>query len=357
MYRSLCNPDELLSPLKVGPFELANRIVLLPLTCDKDKLLINDVPAGLVISEGVSVSPLGCERQETISLFTQDKCNSWKPAVKAIHDRGGRIFLSLCHQGRQSESCSCAVSPIDIVADEYVPSSLCNFPRALGTEEIAGIVKDYVRCASLAKEAGFDGVEVDAANGGLIESFLQASSNTRTDIYGGKREQRFRILADLIEALLQVYPSNQIAVKLSPNGATGSADNYSAFTFYAAQLNSYNLAYLHMIDDDSILFHNLSPRVRLSHLRAIFHGPIIGNVGHSRSRAESALRTGSADLVALGPVHRLPGPLLAQTYRRSIQVNVSSKTRLEQRPYSCTYSDSLQHTRCPFCGLFHLTDY
>lgn len=369
----LTTPSELLSPVKIGPHELANRVVMAPLTRGRAGLsrLANEymkeyyemrASAGLIISEGIAISRQGYGWYGTAGMYTQEQCDSWKPVIRAIHARGGKIFLQLWHLGRQAHSSfnegqsTVAASAIGIGGDartrdieqRSVPYEV---PRALETEEIPGIVQDYVRCAAFAKEAGFDGVEVHAANGYLIDSFLQSSTNKRTDGYGGPKEQRFRILAEVVEALFQVYPSNQIGVKLSPNGTfggMGSADNFEAFTYYAAQLNKYNLAYLHVMDGVSLGYHNLSPRVRLSHIRALFQGPIIGNVGYTQETAEGAVRTGAVDLIAFGRpflsnpdlVERFqnnwplePSPPYAAWYGRTPDAKDSLEGYLTYRPY------------------------
>jgi N-ethylmaleimide reductase len=154
-----------------------------------------------------------------------------------------------------------------------------------------------------AMAAGFDGVEIHGANGYLVDQFLQATSNQRTDQYGGSLENRFRFLQEVIEAISYVVPSQRIGVRLSPNGVykgMGSPDFRELFTFVLKQLSSLDLAYAHLMDGLGYGFHNLGAPFTLADARKIFHAPIIGNVGYTQATAEVAIARGDADLIAFG---------------------------------------------------------
>jgi N-ethylmaleimide reductase len=155
-------------------------------------------------------------------------------------------------------------------------------------------VEDYRRAAERAKQAGFDGVEIHAANGYLIDTFLQSTTNHRADEYGGGVENRYRFLNEVIEGITSVWPANRVGVRLSPNGALhdmGSPDFREQFTFVAGQLDRHGLAYLHVLDGLAVDFHDLGEPMSLAEFRKAFHGPLIGNCGYTRESAERAIAT------------------------------------------------------------------
>mmetsp|Transcript_38385 Transcript_38385/g.28267 ORF Transcript_38385/g.28267 Transcript_38385/m.28267 type:complete len:375 (-) Transcript_38385:112-1236(-) len=314
----------LLSPFKLGPFTLANRVVMAPLTRGRagTSRLPNSfmkeyyelrASAGLIISEGVAISPQGYGWYGTAGIYNREQSDLWIPITSAVKEKGGRMFLQLWHLGRQSHSSfhdgeqvvapSAIAVPAATTRDANQNSVSYETPRALETDEIPQIVQDYARAASYAKDAGFDGVEIHGANGYLVDTFLQASTNQRTDRYGGPKENRFNFLKEIVEEVGKVFPYNQIGVRISPNGGfggMGSASNFEDFTYYARQLNQYGLAYLHVMDGLGFGYHNLGRAVQLFDIKKEFDGPVISNVGHTKESAEGTLRTGAADLVAFG---------------------------------------------------------
>ena len=162
---------------------------------------------------------------------------------------------------------------------------------------------DYRRAAERAKQAGFDGVELHAANGYLIDEFLQSKTNHRTDEYGGSVENRYRFLKEVIEAVTSVWPAHRVGVHLSPNSPyndMGSPDYREQFTFVAGQLDRFGLAYLHVVDGLAFGFHNLGEPMTLAEFRKVFHGPLMGNCGYTKETAEKAIAEGHADLISFG---------------------------------------------------------
>ncbi len=188
---------------------------------------------------------------------------------------------------------------------EHVPYET---PRALTTEEVQETVQDYVKASRLAKEAGFDGVELHSANGYLIDQFLQSTSNIREDQYGGSQENRVRFLKEIVEGIIAdgAFPANRIGFRLSPNGnygGMGSEDNDTMFPYVAQEMDKYGLAYVHVMDGLGFGFHGLCKVVTLADIRKVWNGPLIANVGLTRDTAEGVIRSGAADLAAFGRLY------------------------------------------------------
>lgn len=196
-------------------------------------------------------------------------------------------------------------------------------PRALDTEEIPELIESYKKSAELCLKAGFDGVEIHSANGYLLDTFLQSSTNHRTDKYGGSMENRVRLLKEIIEAISSVYPTNKIGVRLSPNGVfggMGSDDNNVMFPFVAKELDAFGLAYLHVMDGLGFGYHGKSPVVTLYDMRKNFSGPMIGNIGYTKESAEGAIRTGVVDMIAFGRLY-LSNPDLVERFQNDWPLN------------------------------------
>ncbi|MEC4852655.1 MAG: alkene reductase, partial [Jaaginema sp. PMC 1079.18] len=238
------------------------------------------------------------------------------------------IFLQMWHTGRASHSSfqennqlPVAPSAIAIQGDEvHTPDGKKPYetPRALETDEIPGIIADYRQAAQNAKTAGFDGVEIHSANGYLLDEFLQSKTNQRQDQYGGSIENRYRLLKEVTEAVLTVFPAQRVGVRLAPNGSfndMGSPDYRETFLYVAEQLNAYNLAYLHVMDGLAFGFHNLGPALTLADFRKVFDNPLMGNCGYDKNQAETAIQDGDADLIAFGRPH-ITNPDLSQRFAR-----------------------------------------
>ena len=314
---------QLLQPFQLGDLALPNRIVMAPLTrgrAGKERLpnatmaeyYVQRASAGLIIAEATTISEQANGWLESPGVYTDAMEAGWKAITSAVHAAGGRIFLQLWHMGRASHSdfhggsLPVSASAVKIVGDGvYTPLGKKPYetPRALETREIAAIVADYRRATARARAAGFDGVEVHAANGYLIDQFLQSKTNLRTDEYGGSIEKRARLLREVVEAVSAEWPENRVGVRISPNGVfndMGSPNFREQFTHVATMLDRCGLAYLHVVDGLAFGFHKLGEPMMLAEFRSVFSGPLMGNCGYTLESAEKAVADGLADLVAFG---------------------------------------------------------
>ncbi len=288
--------------------------------------------AGLVITEGVTISEQANGWVQSPGIYTQEMQDAWRTVVEKIHQAGGTVFLQLWHCGRASHSSfhggQLAVAPSAIAINEdYVHTPTGKqpheTPRALDSGEIAGVVDQYRRAAQAARNAGFDGVEVHSANGYLLDEFLQSKSNRRTDDYGGSVEKRYRLLHEVVTAVCEVWPSDRVAVRLSPNGVfndMGSPEFREQFTYVAQQLNQCGLAYLHVLDGLAFGSHGLGEPMTLADFRAVFSGPIMGNCGYTQETAEQAIATGGADMISFGRPF-ISNPDLVRRFAEGIELN------------------------------------
>lgn len=334
----------LLSPFQLGSKTLSSRVVMAPMT--RSRAGVERLPnarmaryyaaraaAGLLISEGAVISEQAIGWSQTPGLYSDAMQSGWKQVTEAVHAAGGLIFAQLWHTGRASHrsfradgSLPVAPSAIAIQGDSiHTPTGKHAYevPRALETDEIPLIVRDYRQAAERALLAGFDGVELHGANGYLIDEFLQSKTNHRTDRYGGSVENRFRFLREIMEAVLTVFPSAQVGVRLSPNGVyndMGAPDFRETFSFAAKELDAFDLAYLHVMDGLGFGFHGFGEPMTLAEFRQHFRGPLIGNVGYTQETAEAAIRSGNADLIAFGRPF-ISNPDLVERFRNGWPLN------------------------------------
>lgn len=303
---------------------LKNRVVMAPMTRARagQERLPNSLmaeyyaqraSAGLIITEATVISKQGIGWPNSPGIYSDEQTDAWRRVVHAIHAKGTPVFLQLWHCGRASHSSfhenqALPVAPSAIkISEGYIntPTGKQSYetPRALETEEVSGIVEDYRLAAERAKRAGFDGVEIHAANGYLIDEFLQSKTNHRTDPYGGSLENRYRFLDEIIRAILTVWPPARVGVHISPNGNfndMGSADFRENFIYVAKQLNQHKMAYLHVVDGLAFGFHELGNPMTLAEFREVFEGPLIGNCGYTQETAEAAIQAKHADLISFG---------------------------------------------------------
>jgi len=336
--------QKLLTPFSLKDLTLKNRVVMAPLT--RSRAGVERLPnalmaeyyaqrasAGLIIAEATVVSEQGIGWENSPGIYTEAQAEGWKQVVEAVHNKDGLIFLQLWHCGRAShsdfhENGAPAVAPsaIPINGDSIrTPKGKKPYeiPHALTTEEVAQVVEDYRLGAKLAKEAGFDGIEIHSANGYLIDEFLQSKTNQRTDKYGGNIENRFRFLREIVEAILTVWAADRVGVRLSPNGVfndMGSPDYRETFLYVAAELNTYNLGFLHVMDGLAFGFHNLGEPMTLTEFRQVFKGTLMGNCGYTQETAEEAISQGFADLIAFGRPY-ISNPDLVERFAHGWELN------------------------------------
>ncbi len=351
----------LLSGFDLRGLPLRNRIVMAPLTRARagNQRLPNGLmaeyysqraSAGLIITEATVVSEQGIGWVDSPGIYNDTQEEGWRKVTAALHAKGTPAFLQLWHCGRASHSSfhggAPAVSASAVkLSGEYIhtPEGKLPYetPRALETDEVTAVVDDYRRAAERAKAAGFDGVEIHAANGYLIDQFLQSKTNRRTDKYGGDISNRFRFLKEIVEAVLTVWPAHRVAVRISPNGNfndMGSEDFRETFTFVARQLDAFDLAYLHVVDGLAFGFHDLGEPMTLPEFRAVFSGPLMGNCGYSRESAELAIAEGNADLIAFGRPF-LSNPDLVERFANGWELNPPAELSVWSAPDAKGYTD------------------
>ncbi len=317
----------LFDPLHVGDIALANRLAMAPLT--RNRASAGQVPndlmctyytqranpatgAGLIITEATQISPMGQGYLDTPGIYSTDQVAGWRRITDAVHAVGGRIVVQLWHVGRISHvsllpggqapvsSTARAAGSKTYIAGGFAP---CSTPRALASEEMAGVVAEYRQAARNAIAAGFDGVEIHAANGYLIDQFLRDSINDRTDAYGGSIENRCRLLLEVAQAVAGAIGGGRTGIRLSPvtpSNDAGPDSNPQALMTHALQgLAPLNLAYLHLIEGQTGGKRDVAP-FDYAALRQHFKGAWMVNNGYTGAMAGEVLATGQADLVAFG---------------------------------------------------------
>jgi N-ethylmaleimide reductase len=314
----------LLSPFELRALKLRNRVVMAPMTRCRagEKRIPNSLmaryyvqraSAGLIITEATVISKQGIGYLNTPGIYSDEQTEAWRKVVDAVHARETPMFLQLWHCGRASHSSfhenqelPIAPSAVRLNGESlHTPAGKQPYetPRALETDEVRAIVEDYRHAAQRAKTAGFDGIEIHAANGYLIDQFLQSKTNQRTDRYGGNLENRYRFLDEIVKAVLTVWPAGRVGVHLSPNGIyndMGSPDFRETFLYVAKQLDTNGLAYLHVVDGLTFGFHGLGVAMTLAEFRDVLRGALIGNCGYTQETAEAAIRSHHADLISFG---------------------------------------------------------
>jgi N-ethylmaleimide reductase len=333
--------SSLFDPLQLGDLQLRNRVAMAPLTRGRAGVLrtanalmaeyyAQRASAGLIISEATAISPLGYGWVGSPGIYTPAHVEGWKLVTQAVHRRGGKIFLQLWHMGRVSHpdfldgQPPLAPSAIAVADDTYTPNGKKPYvmPRAMTEQEIATTVRDYAQATVRAREAGFDGVEIHAANGYLIDQFIRDGSNRRTDNYGGSVQNRLRLLREVTEAVAQAWSPQRTGVRLSPtNPYNDMSDSEPTVTFTEAAkaLNAYGLAYVHVVEmlsaDGSKPRHRIAPP-----MRAVFRGPLILNGGYDAETGAAALKAGEADVIAYGKWF-LANPDLVERFRTDAPLN------------------------------------
>lgn len=356
---------KLLEPLTLGAHLLPNRILMAPLVRARadhtraptelvDIYYAQRASAGLIITEGCHISPQSTTRANASAHHTDGQAIAWKRVVDAVHTAGGTVFQQLYHVGRKAllstmppGELPVAPSAIEAIGGVVTPQGLETFPmpRALETHEIGPIVEDFRASFRRAGEAGFDGVEILAANGFLIDQFLRDETNRRTDAYGGSLENRARFLFEVVDAAIAELGAARVGVRISPHFRSdriGDSDPVGTFSYVARELNRRGIAYLHLLegtthDDDPFLplYLRLVRKPSSANsgpgpiagdpflapiLRPLFRGPLILNGGYTRETAERVLAEGLADAVAFGRLY-IANPDLPERFRRDAPLN------------------------------------
>lgn len=333
----------LFDPIALGAIAAPNRVLMAPLT--RGRATHEAVPtpvmaeyyaqragAGLIISEATGISRQGLGWPFAPGLWNDAQVEGWKPVTEAVHQAGGRIVAQLWHMGRQVHS--------SVIGEQPVSSSATTSPgkvhtyegrqpfeeaRPLALEEIPGILDDYARATENALKAGFDGVQIHAANGYLIDQFLRDNANFRTDAYGGSAENRIRLLSEVAERVAAVAGADRTGVRLSPNGATQGVDDSdpeAVFVPAAKRLQEIGIAFLELREPgpEGTFGNTDVPRLSPA-IREAFAGPLVVNSDYfTREAAQVALDSGVADAVSFGRAW-LANPDLTERLRRDAPLN------------------------------------
>jgi N-ethylmaleimide reductase len=323
---------DLFKPVQIGALQLPNRIFMAPLTRSRSNpdghtqtplhavYYSQRATAGLIVSEATQISQQGQGYAWTPGLYTEEQAQGWKMVTDAIHKAGGHIFVQLWHVGAVSHNVfqpdgknpvsSSAWTPEGkaFVGDYHPDGPLIAHPKAdaLTIPQIKAILEDYKHAARLAKKAGFDGVELHAANGYLIDQFLRDSVNKREDEYGGSIENRLRFLNEAVNAICEVLPASQVGVRLTPMGGPGGSfdsDPKTVYTAAAKSISGKGLAYLHVVRPNghggNATDMNEGNDV-VSSMRKAFDGPLIANGDFTPEEANQWIAEGRADAIAFG---------------------------------------------------------
>ena len=335
---------DLFDSIEIGDDTISNRIVMAPMT--RNRAGEGNVPqalnvtyyqqrasAGLIITEASQISPQGVGYPATPGIHSADQVEGWKAVTAAVHDVGGHIFLQLWHVGRISHpslqpggQLPVAPSAIKPEGETVTYEGMQAFvkPHALTTDELPGIVADYVYAARKAILAGFDGVEIHSANGYLLDQFLRDGSNQRDDGYGGSIENRARLLREVVEAVCAAVGSDKVGVRISPENSFNTmhdSDAQNTFNTVTDMLNGFKLAYLHVLEGDML---NGNRTLNYTQIKSRFAGPYMANCGYDFERATQAIKNGAADLVAFG-VPFISNPDLVERFKTGAELNVADQ--------------------------------
>lgn len=334
---------DLFSPATVAGLRLQNRIVMSPMTRNRatgnvpnalmTEYYAQRASAGLVITEGTSPSPNGLGYPRIPGLFSAAQVEGWKPVTEAVHAKGGKIFAQLMHTGRIAHPNNLpagarvvAPSAIAAAGEIYTDSAGLQphpVPHEMSLDEIAATREEFVQAAKNAMAAGFDGIELHAANGYLLEQFIRPTSNRRTDAYGGPIENRARFVLEAAKATAEAIGALRVGIRLSPYGVFNDMPPYpemdSDYTYLAGQLGKLDLAYLHIVDHSAMGAPEVPERIKHA-MREAFKGPVILVGGYDARRAHADLDAGKAELIAVGRSF-LANPDLPARWRKGLPLN------------------------------------
>ncbi|MGH6837448.1 MAG: alkene reductase [Methylocella sp.] len=351
--------ERLFQPVRVGRYNLPHRMVMAPLTRSRARQPGN-VPsalnacyyaqrasAALIVTEATQVSQQGQGYAWTPGIHSREQVEGWRLVTDAVHKAGGLIFLQLWHVGRISHPslqpdgilpvAPSAIKPSGeaFIENENGDGQLVPFvtPRALQIEEMPYIVRQYAHGSRNSLEAGFDGVEVHAANGYLLDQFINSSTNRRTDSYGGPTENRMQLLIEVVEAVSEIWGPDRVGIRLSPLGTfndMGDDEPEATFSTIAKTLGDHSLAYLHIVNPAvGAIEKGIEPdpgALRMLELmRERYRGTLIIAGGFDQETAEAWLRQGKADLIAFGRKF-LANPDLPERFRSHASLNADDSS-------------------------------
>ncbi|WNZ25809.1 alkene reductase [Leptolyngbya sp. NK1-12] len=346
--------EQLFSPLQVGAIHLPNRIVMAPLTRGRAgaERIPNDLMleyyalragAGLIITEATQISEQAAGWDQSPGIHTDAQVQGWQKITEAVHRQGGRIVLQLWHTGRASHpdfqpggELPVSASAIAINGYSHTPKGKKPYlaPRPLQLDEIPGVVQQYATATRRAQDAGFDGVEIHAANGYLIDQFLKDGVNQRTDAYGGSIANRARFLLEVTEAVVNAWSSDRVGIKLSPSNHgyndMRDSDPKATFTYVAEALNAFNLAFLDVFEP--LPGHELAAEDDryTPVIREAYNGVLVVGGGYDAELGEAAISNGEADLIAYG-VPFIANPDLVERFRLGAALNSPDPTTFHAR--------------------------
>ena len=340
--------ETLFKPVEMGDLVIPNRVLMGPLTRNRahpdgtpwEKAAVyyaQRASAGLIITEATQVSAMGKGYINTPGIYTDAHVAAWREITDAVHAAGGRIFCQLWHVGRISHVSvlpegrnPVSASAIQAAAQTFTESGFTDVspPDALSLEGITETISDFRHGAVQAKAAGFDGVEVHAANGYLLDQFLQDKTNKRDDAYGGSIENRLRFPSEVIDAVTEVWGAGRTGIRLSPLGQAndmGDSDPEALYSAVYRMVSDKGLAYLHTVEEFPGAPLSEDQKAIVARLRAQFDGFYIANGGFDAERAASAIESGDTNAVAFGRPF-LANPDLPERYRRGAELNAPDQT-------------------------------
>ena len=337
------NVTDLFSPARFGTIDLSNRVVMSSLT--RNRAATGNVPtpliaeyyrqrasAGLILTEATPICAEGHGYPRTPGIHTPEQIAGWKQVTAAVHGASGKIALQLWHVGRISHpdlqpggALPVAPSAIRPAGQVFTGQGMKDFvtPRALDLSEIPALIESYAQAARNAMSAGFDGVEVHAGNGYLLDQFLRSSTNRRTDAYGGSKENRARLLLEVMEAVCAAIGSDRVGLRLSPVTTFNDINDehpQETFDYVVTQLNPLKLAFLDVLQGTGGAPQEQWVPFDYDRMRALYAGNLIRNNGYDFDTAQQAVTSGAADAIAFGRL-LLANPDLVERFRRGAPLN------------------------------------
>ncbi|MDF1584618.1 MAG: alkene reductase [Methyloprofundus sp.] len=330
----------------LGSLNLPYRIVMAPMTRSRSAQP-GDIPqamnveyykqrssAALIITEASQISPQGKGYTGTPGIYSSEQIQGWKAICEAVHAQGSRVFIQLWHVGRISHSSlqpdgALPVAPSAIAAtgQVFTDQGLLDFetPRALKLEEIPSIVEQYRQAAINAKEAGFDGVEIHAANGYLLDQFLRDGSNKRTDSYGGSMQNRVRLILEVTQAVTSIWGGDRVGIRISPTGTfndMSDSEPQALYQYLVEALNPFKLAYLHVVERFGV---DSDTNFDFNALRKTFEGAYMANGSYTAESAEASLANMHCDFISFG-VPFIANPDLPRRFKRAHKLNTADQS-------------------------------